>query len=347
MPLSTRVSDLTAPLASLGERGLVALIRDRFPASPTLLPVPIGDDAAVAVPERGALEVLTTDALVEGIHFDLRFSSMNDVGYRALAVNVSDIAAMGGTPRLALLSLILPARLTVGDVSSLLDGFAAMAREVDVALAGGNVTESPGPLIVDVSVLGAVGPRKVLTRSGGRPGDSLYVTGSVGAATAGLQWLRDRPSGGPEVPDEPGLAACVARYRRPAPRARVGALLGRTRSATACMDLSDGLSDAVNQIATASGTGAMLDGRALPIDRAASQWFAARGTDPVRAAIAGGDDYELLFSVSPRRRGRLKTIVQQSRGVPITRIGELTEAPSIVLVRDGAAEPLPDGFTHF
>ena len=346
--MSTRASyPATESLTSIGERGLIALIRERFPSPPGILPVGIGDDAAVAVPERGAFEVLTTDAMVEGVHFDLALSSLTDIGYRALAVNVSDIAAMGGTSRLALLSLILPDRLTVGDVEALLDGFAQMAAEAHVVLAGGNITRSPGPLVLDVTVVGAVRPRKQLTRSGGRPGDAIYVTGSVGAAAAGLGWLRDRPPGGAARPDDPGLASCVDRYRRPAPRFRLGALLGRNRAASACMDLSDGLADAVTQVATASGTGAAIDATSLPIPEAAARFFRSRDADPVAAALAGGDDYELLFTVPTRRQGRLKSVLRQARGVPVTRIGELTASPEIVLVRNGEAGPLPEGFTHF
>lgn len=345
MPLTTPDSAGAPPLASLGERGLIARIRERFPAPPGLLAVGIGDDAAVALPVRGALEILTTDALVEGIHFDLAFCSLADVGYKALAVNISDVAAMGGTARLALLSLILPARLTVEDVDGLLDGVAAIATSAGVTLAGGNITASPGPLIVDVSLVGSVRPRRVLTRAGGHPGDALYVTGAVGAAAAGLGWLRANAAGGAE-PDA-GLAACVARYRRPEPRARLGALLGRTRSASACMDLSDGLADAVAQLAAASGTGARIDAGALPIPDAAGGWFAAAGVDPISAAAAGGDDYELLFAVSPRRSGRLRGVLRQARGVPVTRIGELTSSAAVVLQRDGASHPLPHGFVHF
>jgi thiamine-monophosphate kinase len=335
----------TAPLASLGERGLIARIRERFPAPAGLLAVGIGDDAAVARPDRGALEILTIDALVEGVHFDLSFCSTADVGYKALAVNVSDVAAMGGTPRLALLSLILPARLTVADVDGLLDGLAAMAAEARVTLAGGNITSSPGPLIVDVSLVGSVRPRKVLTRAGGRPGDALYVTGAVGAAAAGLGWLRTHSASGAEA--EPDLAACVARYRRPEPRLRLGAILGRTRSASACMDLSDGLADAVAQLAGASGTGARIDAAALPIPQAASRWFAADGLDPVSASLRGGDDYELLFAVPARRARRLRGALRQARGVPVTCIGELTSSPAVVLQRGDTAESLPPGFTHF
>jgi thiamine-monophosphate kinase len=342
--LTTPVDGRSPLLAAIGERGLIQRIRDRFPAPAGALHIGIGDDAAVTAGVRGELDVLTTDALVEGVHFDLRFSSLADVGYKALAVNVSDIAAMGATPRLALLSLILPDRLSVADVDSLLDGFSRMADEAGVLLAGGNITRTPGPLTIDVTAVGHVRRRRVLTRGGGKAGDILYVTGAVGAAAAGLGMLRAAAP----APDDEELSALIERHRRPVPRLRIGALLGRTRSATACMDLSDGLADGVRQLAQASGTGAVIDAAALPIPAAARRWFESQGHDPVRAAIAGGDDYELLFSVSPRVRGRLRTVIQQARGVAITRIGELTASPAAILLkRDAATEPLPDGFTHF
>lgn len=361
-------------VADLGERALIGRIRARMPPAPPSLLVGIGDDAAVAAGERGTLQVLTTDAVVEGVHFDRRFSSPADIGYKALAVNVSDVAAMGGTPRFALLSLMLPEDLPVADIDGLFDGLLEMAARCGVTLAGGNITRSPGPFVVDVTAVGSVKPRKVLTRGGGRPGDALYVTGEIGAGVAGLAWLRaaaaDRqPPGGREVhappadgsdagriqatapqvarPEDPDLAACVARHCRPEPRVRIGALLGRNRAATACMDLSDGLADGIAQIAAASGTGAKIEADLLPVHPGAAAWFARTGQDPVAASLAGGDDYELLFAVARRRRGRLRTVLQEARGVRLTRIGELTAAPEIVLVRDGRTGPLPSGFTHF
>jgi thiamine-monophosphate kinase len=326
---------------------LIDLIRQRFPSPPALLPIGIGDDAAVAVPSRGELEVLTTDALVEGVHFDLRLSSFADVGYKALAVNVSDIAAMGGTPRLALLSLMLPDRLTVPDVTAFLDGFEQMAGQARVALAGGNITRSPGPFIADVTAVGSARPRKILTRGGGRPGDVLYLTGDLGAAAAGLGWLRAHAEDTAGLSLDPVIGACVARYRRPEPRVRFGSLVGRTRAASACMDLSDGLGDAVSQVARASGTGAAIDADSLPIPAAARRWFESVGADPVLAAVGGGDDYELLLAVPARRLGRFRSAVRQARGLKVTRIGELTASPAIVLRRNGDAAPLPEGFRHF
>jgi thiamine-monophosphate kinase len=241
-------------------------------------------------------------------------------------------------------------------VDGLLDGLLELAAETRVSLAGGNITRSPGPLVVDVTVVGSVKPRKILTRAGGRAGDGLYVTGQIGAAAAGLAWLR-RQAGEPDEarrgdtivprPDDPGLAECVARHCRPQPRARIGALLGRTRTASACMDLSDGLADAVVQLSCASQTGAALDAASLPLHPAARAWFTATGDDAVAASVAGGDDYELLFAVPRRARGRLRGVFREARGVPITRIGELTDDRTIGLVSAGRLEPLPPGFVHF
>lgn len=352
--MSTPASSTASASAwQLGERALVERIRARFASPQGALVVGIGDDAAVVEPARGALEVLTTDALVEGVHFDPSYSSFQDVGFKALAVNVSDIAAMGGTPRLALLSLVLPERLSIADVDALLDGFAAMAAESRVTVAGGNLARSPagpsagGLLVVDVTVVGSVRPRKILTRSAGRPGDALYLTGTIGAAAAGLDWLKMQPRHARREPQDPMLAECVARHRRPGARTRIGGMLGRSRAATTCMDLSDGLADAITQLASQSGTGATIDANALPIHPGAIEWFSSRGIDPVTAALSGGDDYELLFGVPPKRRGKLRHVVQQSRGVPITRIGELTKDPAIVLNRNGGPERLPPGFVQF
>ncbi len=344
-------------VADAGERALIERIRERVPPADPSLVIGIGDDAAVAAPDRGALQVLTTDALVEGIHFDRRFSTPADIGYKALAVNVSDIAAMGGTSRFALLSLMLPDETTVTDVDELLDGLIQLAKQLRVGLAGGNITRSPGPLIVDVTVIGSVRPRRILTRAGGRPGDDLYVTGRIGAAAAGLSWLHQQSGIAGSLrltgnvprpkPHDDGIGECIARYCRPEPRARLGAILGRTRAASACMDLSDGLADAVAQISTASQTGALIDAALLPLHASAQAWFVERTDDAITAAVAGGDDYELLFAVPPKRRSRLRSVWHDARGVPITRIGALTGDRTVGILRDGRLEPLPQGFAHF
>ncbi len=279
-----------ATVAGLSESDLIDRIRRQLPPPPGWLHVAIGDDAAVVEPARNRLDVLSVDALVEGVHFDRRFTPPDAIGHRALAVNLSDLAAMGAEPRLALLSLALPSAFPLDDFDEMIGGFARLAARHRLHLAGGNLTRSPGPLVVDVTVSGTVKPRRAITRAGARPGDRLYVTGALGAGAAGLEMLR---AGEPAAEEGP-----TAWYLRPQPRVRVGALLGRNRAVSAGLDLSDGLADGVRRLAAASGVGILLDGDALPIDPAARAWFERQG-DPIERAIAGGDDYELLVAVPP------------------------------------------------
>ena len=315
-------------VAELGERALIERIRARCPPAPAFVIVGIGDDAAVVEPERNRLEVLTTDCQVEDVHFNQTFVGAADIGHKALAVNLSDLAAMGAAPRVALLSLVLPPDLAAASVDALVDGMAALAVRARIAIVGGNIARSPGPLIVDVTVTGSVHRRRVLTRSGARAGDELYVTGTLGGAALGLRRLRDDPSND---------GSAVDRYRRPEPRLRFGVMLGRNRVPGACIDLSDGLADGVRQMAEASSVGAILDAAAVPIEPGAT----------LADALGGGEDYELLFAVSPRMRARLKDVRRRVSDVPVTRIGRLTSNRALLLSRDGHAEQLPAGFEHF
>ena len=391
-------------VADLGEAAIIERIRRRTPDAPAWVPTGIGDDAAVVEPARGTLDVVTTDTLVEGVHFDRSFVSAADVGHRALAVNLSDLAAMGATPRVAVLSLVLPGTLPAADLDGLVEGLLGLAAGHRVALVGGNVTRTHGPLVVDVTTIGAVRRRRVLTRDGGQPGDELWVTGAVGTAAAGLAALQQRPGAGRARPDlaagtagaadgrqgpaaeptadgrdgpatertsEPDLAAgaagaadgrqepaaeptadadlldCIERYRRPEPRVRIGILLGRNRVARAGIDLSDGLADGLRQLARASGLGAAVDAAAIPVHPGARRWFAGAGSDPVEAALRGSDDYELLIAVSRRQRRALRMLARLFREVPITRIGELTKAPDLVLRTAEGERPVPGGYEHF
>jgi thiamine-monophosphate kinase len=344
--LNTPGRTATTSVSDIGERGVIERIRQRLPPHSPDIVLGIGDDAAVVRGGRNLLQVLTTDALVEGIHFDRRFSTPADIGSKALAVNASDIAAMGASPHVALLSLMLPADTPVDDVDALLDGLFEMARALSVTLVGGNITRSPGPLIVDVTLTGWVHPRKILARSGGRPGDTLYLSGSIGGAAAGLSWLQahGRPD---DAPRDPGLADCVRRHLRPEPRARLGMMVGRNRAASACMDLSDGLADAVRRIAEASGTGAKIDLSSVPVHPGARAWFTSLGDDPIARSLQGGDDYELLMAAPPRTKKRLLSAARLARGVELTRIGELTATRELIVVSDSGERVLPDGFVHF
>jgi thiamine-monophosphate kinase len=329
-------------IGDYSERELIARIRERLPSSPDWLLVGIGDDAAVIEPERNRVEVLTVDAIVEGIHFDRAFVPPQAIGHRALAVNLSDLAAMGAAPRLALLSMALPATLPLADFDAIIDGFTELAARHRLHVAGGNLTRSPGPLMIDVTVIGTVKRRQALTRSGARPGDDLYVSGSIGAAAAGLTLLREGSGHGP--------SAATTAFLTPEPRIQLGLMLSRNRAASACMDLSDGLADGLRQVAEASGVGMTIDVNELPVAAATRAVFESRGRDALLEALSGGDDYELLIAARPRTHRRLKAAVQRS-GVPLTRIGRCTAQPGISLRGAGVAAldaaALPQGFSHF
>jgi thiamine-monophosphate kinase len=328
-------------VADLGEAALIERIRAAAGTAPAWVTVGMGDDAAVIEPARNRSDVVTTDAFVEGVHFDRAYVPPAAIGYKALAVNLSDLAAMGAEPRAALLSLVLPPSMPAADFDEMVGSFLALALTHRVVLVGGNIARSPGPLVLDVTAMGVVKPRRVMTRAGARAGDDIYVSGTVGAAFAGFLSAR---SGSPD----PRLAECEGRFLRPEPRVRLGQLLGRNRVASACVDASDGLADAVRQICSASGVGALIDGDAVPVPEAAREWLAAQAAlDPFEAAVSGGEDYELVFTVSRRRRRALAAALRLAGGLPCTRIGTVTAGRTLAVTRHGVREPWPVGFTHF
>ena len=331
-------------LHDVGERGLVERLRARVGASPAFVHVGIGDDAAVLEPERGALDVVTTDSLIEDVHFRRAWTDARAIGAKAVAVNFSDLAAMGARPRAVLLGLALPPSLPVREFDALVDGVVSACAAERAALVGGNLARSPGPLVVDVTAMGSVRPRRMLVRSGGRAGDELYITGSIGAAWAGLAMLE---AGLDRAALDEAARACVDRYEQPSARVRCGRFIAASRSASAAIDVSDGLVDAAAQLSEAGGTGVELDASAIPIHPGAAEWCRASGRDPVLSAIAGGEDYELLFAVPPKRRRAFLAAVGRTGGLACTRIGSLTADRGTWLTRSGTREPLPGGFRHF
>ena len=329
-------------VAALGERALVARIRERLAPAPPWLLVGPGDDAAIVARERNAYDVITTDASVEGVHFDRRFVPAKAIGHRAVAANLSDLAAMGAEPRLILLSLVLPPDLSVADFDDVLGGVVELCARHKVVVAGGNITRSTGPLIVDITAIGSVRPRRQILRTGAHSGDLVFVTGSLGSARAGLQMFEFQP-------ERSGTDSASPQWRFlwPEPRVRLGLQLGRQQAATACMDLSDGLADGVRQLAEMNQVGIEIEADALPIDSETRAWFEARGKDPVFEAAIGGDDYELLFTVAPRRQGRLRSVARTVKGLHLTRIGIVTGDGQTVLRRGSQRDPMPQGFQHF
>lgn len=319
-------------ISDLTERALIARLAARVPSTAAHVLVGIGDDAAVTEPARGVVDVITTDVLVEDVHFRREWSTSADIGAKAVAVNISDLASMGATPRSLLLSLVLPPTLPLDDFDALIDAVATSARAAGAAVIGGNLSRSPGPLMIDVTALGVARPRRLLRRAGARPGDALVVTGQLGAAAAGLALLAAG-----ETPANDTERACVQAHVRPAARLRTGKVVAANRSASACMDVSDGLADAVRQLCEASGCGAEVRVPQIPVHPGAT-------TDQ---ALGGGEDYELLFAVPRRRRRLFEAAVRQAGETSVTEIGACTKGTGILLVDKDGTSQLPEGFTHF
>jgi len=291
----------------------------------------VGDDAALLQVPPGQQLVLTTDALVEGVHF-LPGADPRALGHRALVVNLSDLAAMGATPAWALLSLNLP-QADPHWLAQFTAGFDGLARQHGMALVGGNL--SGGPLSITVLAAGLVEPGTALHRGTARAGDLLCVSGAVGDAAAGLALLQQRLTASQAAP-------LIARFETPTPRVALGRALRSI--ASACIDVSDGLWADAARLAAASGLGARLELQRLPISAALA---AAAGADAWRYALGGGEDYELLFALPPQAQEQLSALTAVAQ-CPLTVIGELQAEPGLRLQGpDGVMQFSHSGFDHF
>lgn len=299
------------------------------------VPLGVGDDAALIECAAGRHLVAAVDTLVEAVHFPAG-SPADSVGHRALAVNLSDVAAMGAEPAWALLALTLP-KADERWLAEFARGFAELARRFDVALVGGDTTS--GPLTVTVTILGTVERGTALLRSGGSPGDALFVSGAPGEAAAGLAIDESRL----ETTDARAARALRDRFLYPSPRIALGRRL--RGYASACIDVSDGLLADARKLAQASGCGVELDYAALPVSPALA---AAAGAERAHEfALAGGDDYELVFAVPPARVAALMRDLPPAEWL-YTRIGTLVREPRAVVQRGGSVIDFsPRGFDHF
>ncbi len=330
----------------LGEFELIARLTAGLGRSPHVV-VGVGDDAAVLDCDGGTQMLVTCDALVEGSHFVRRWASADQIGRRALAVNLSDVAAMGGEPVAALISLVMPRTTEVEWLDGLYAGLRAEAEAFGTAIVGGNVATAPGPLIVDVTLLGRVVAGRALLRSGARPGDRLCVTGTVGAAGAGLLTMA---RGRGTLPED--AAQAVARVRQallaPQPRVAEGRALAADGGATAAIDVSDGLAGDLGHLCEQSGVGVILEAAALPILEETHIVARHYGDDPVHLALYGGEDYELLFTVRPEAEQSALAAIRAAGGTA-TAIGTMTEAREGMRLRsgDGTVSALePRGWDH-
>ena len=289
--------------------------------------MPIGDDCAVVM-LGGKAWVAASDMLVEGRHFEASWASPGDVGYKAVAVNASDVAAMGGTPRFVLVSGAAPDPETALGVSG---GVAEACRAFGVYPLGGDTTGAEA-LTVDVAILGELEAAPVL-RSGARPGHLIAVTGDLGASAAGLLALEGGTG---------GFGRLKERHLRPRPRVEAGRAAGRL-GVGAMIDLSDGLASDVRHVCEMSGVGCVVDLDKLPVSEDTRRFAANLDRDPLMLAATGGEDYELLVSAPERVLGELA----EAAGVPVTVVGEVTGSGEVVLRRQGEVVEDLSGWDHF
>ena len=320
------------------EDALIARLRERLRGVPDArLLVGIGDDAAVWQPSRGNRSVITTDALVEGVHFTRAAMSARDAGHRALASNLSDVAAMGARPVLATVALSFPAETDAAWLLEAYDGIAALATRSRCAVAGGDLTRAPA-IAFAIAVVGEVRASNLKTRAGARPGDVVAVTGPLGASRAGLLLATGRA----DLAAEPEFADVLAAYRTPQPRLREGRWLAASRHVRAMMDTSDGLSTDLARLCAASGTGATIE--TVPVHPGARRVAARTGDDPERWALDGGEDFELLIAVEKRAFGHLAARFRAHLGRELLRVGTIT-AESGLRLADGTPV-VPGGWDH-
>jgi len=326
-------------LSRLGEFGLIDRIRRTASAGPGVR-IGIGDDAAWVANSSGS-SLVTADLLIEGVHFDLRWTSLFDLGYKSLAVNLSDIAAMGGVPAYAILSLGIPVSFDTNDIDNLYRGINTLARQCGVSIVGGD-TNIAKSLIISVCVIGGPPPQPV-RRSGAKVGHDIYVTGTLGDSALGLKLLQRKSPG---MKQKSPVAQLLKRHHQPTPRIAAGVLLARQKLATAMIDVSDGLLQDLGHICRASRTGAMIWEARLPLSRA---YRAIAGQDGTYYALTGGEDYELLFCARPSDRSRIEKL-ERRVGLAITRIGTCVTANRGITVLDSCGKLVSTrskGHDHF
>ncbi len=330
----------------LSEDELIAAISRVVSVDDPSIVVGLGDDAAVLAPTGGQL-VLTTDLLVEGVHFELASISARDLGAKAVTVNVSDIAAMGASPRAALASIALTADVEVPWVMELYGGMHDACTEYALSLVGGD-TNRGDLVIVSITVAGEVAPGRAVTRSGARPGDLIAVTGSLGAAAGGLALSRAAAPKAAEALSRPWGRLLLDALARPVARVGEGQTLARC-GATAMMDLSDGLAKDLSRMCRDSGVGASVRTSDVPIAPALRDGAAVLELDPLALAIGGGEDYELLATLAPADAAVAEEVLDERFGVSLTVVGAVVEGPGMVAVGpDGSETPLePAGWDHF
>lgn len=335
-------------ISDIGEFGLIERIRRSFAAGSKKAPIGIGDDAAALCVSPGQSLLATADMLIEGVHFDLATTDFYSLGWKSAAVNLSDIAAMGGAPRFCLAALAIPRRTSVEQITAFYRGLHALLQKHKVLLVGGDTCGSKRDFVVSITLLGEAPKNEILTRSGARPGDIVFATGTLGDSAAGLELTRIakrdvRRNRATSPPQTKYLRKLIERHIRPVPRVQWGRKLAASGCASAMIDVSDGLSSDLGHLCEASRVGAEIALDRIPLSLPL-QRMRGLSKEAVEYALSGGEDYELLFTVPPHREEMLQTI-----RIEATRIGIITKGRSLRIIdAQGRKRPFsPSGYDHF
>ncbi|MEK6324082.1 MAG: thiamine-phosphate kinase [Acidobacteriota bacterium] len=331
MPSESEIISRLRRLAGVGDEVLVG----------------IGDDAAVIKGLAGRDLIACCDLMIEGVHFRTEWTPPRLLGRKALAVNLSDVAAMGGVPKFAMISIALPRECSSEFIDELFGGLFELAEASGVSIIGGDTSSSRDSLFIDVSVIGECKSGRAVTRRGANIGDTIYVSGSLGASALGLSLLEDGLKLD-DLKDRPDARRqAVLKHLSPDPRLKLGQAIGEARLATAMTDISDGLSTDLRHILDESGCGAVIHAAAIPIAECVrSLALTMPVIDPLRLALNGGEEYELLFTAQPEDQQRVAGLSTLS-GVEITAVGEIVEGRRLLLEREASLEPIqPAGYEH-
>lgn len=324
-----------------GERDVIARIRQLAGSSGDLV-VGIGDDCAVYKTDYGRLSLVTTDTMVEGIHFDLRWHPPSELGRKTASVNISDIAAMGGLPRFALLSLALTSGTDSQWLAEFMAGFLAVLAEYGVVLIGGDTVQGGHECVFSVTLLGEMAANELITRKGAQPGDVVMVSGFLGEAAAGLALCRLG------LAHDPCWQPLVAAHLDPVPLVGLGRVLAKSGLVHAMQDISDGLATDLAHICAESGVGAMVTADMIPLSPLLSKAAELCGHAPLEWALSGGEDYQLLFTAGEQQTEALAGLVREKIGRELFMVGRIVEGRGVFLEEAGARREISyQGFEHF
>lgn len=347
-------------LFQLGELGIIEKFYRRFSEQGAKITLGIGDDAAALETPEKSLLLITTDIMIEGIHFKREYFTPQLLARKSLAINLSDIAAMGGEPHYFLLNLSLPGNLDTNFLEAFIDGLLEEANRYNVSLIGGDTSSSKKEIIISLTLLGQAKKGQIVSRSKAKPGHYLYVSGDIGRSAAGLSLLK----AGYRLKDERVLREgisinkeeeklakqCLVAHLIPSPRLELGRMLATEGLAHAMIDLSDGISRDLSHICRLSKCGAIINKDMLPIAEATSYWAEKLHLSPFDLALNGGEDYELLFAIPAEKEEKLQNLIKAKRLASITRIGEIVEEKMGIKISqpEGESIPLADrGYDHF